>query len=150
VNELTLIPVFWHWWALAALLLLIELLAPGLYFLWLALAALLTGLLLLVITSLGIYTQVAMFSLFAVAGILLARGWLKKHATVSDQPSLNQRTAGYVGRIVRLDQPITAGRGNLHLDGSIWNITGADLPASTLVRIVGVDGLTLKVEAVKS
>lgn len=148
MNDITLIPVFWHWWALAALLLLIELLAPGLYFLWLALSALLTGTLLLVVTTQGIYAQLATFSLLSVVGILLARRLLKKPPLDGDPARLNQRMAGYIGRIVRLDQPIIDGRGRLHLDGSIWNITGADYPPHTLVRIVSVDGITLKVEAV--
>mgnify|MGYP006267622427 CR=1 FL=1 len=35
--------VFWHWWACGALLLVVELLAPGMYFLWMAESAFITG-----------------------------------------------------------------------------------------------------------
>lgn len=148
MNEI-LIPVFWHWWALAALLLLIELLAPGLYCLWLAGSALLTGTLLLAGINMTTGIQLITFSLLAVVGIGLARRWLKRHPITSDHPLLNQRTAGYVGRVVRLEQAIVDGKGRLNLDGSIWTVSGEDSPAQSLVRITGIDGLTLRVERVK-
>jgi inner membrane protein len=43
----------WNWWILALLLFVIELAMPGIIFLWLAIAATLTGALVWVIPSLG-------------------------------------------------------------------------------------------------
>ena len=45
---------FWHWWILAALIFAgIEILAPGVFFIWLGAAAALTGLIALVIPGMG-------------------------------------------------------------------------------------------------
>lgn len=150
MNEMSFIPVFWHWWALAALLLVIELLEPGLYFLWLGVAALVTGMILLISPGLDGEYQLAIFSLLSVVSIVVAQRYLKHHEITSDQPLLNRRTARYVGRIVRLDQPIIGGKGRINLDGSIWNIIGEDSPINTPVKITGVDGITLEVERVES
>jgi membrane protein implicated in regulation of membrane protease activity len=60
--------------------------------------------------------------------------------------TLNRRTAGYVGRVVALDEPIANGRGRARIDGSIWLVAGPDLPAGTQVRITGSDGTVLRVE----
>ena len=35
---------YWIWWVIAGVLLILELLAPGIFFIWLAVAAALTGL----------------------------------------------------------------------------------------------------------
>lgn len=145
---MVLIPVFWHWWALGAFLLLVELLAPGFYFLWLGVSAFITGSVLLVGVSLGIEAQLALFSILAVISIFLARRLLGRIKIESDQPLLNQRTSRFVGRVVHLDHPIVDGRGRLTLDGSIWTVTGADSPAHSTVRITRVEGISLVVEQV--
>ena len=44
---------FWHWLALGLFLMLIEVFVPGVLFLWLGLAGILTGLLLLAVPDTG-------------------------------------------------------------------------------------------------
>ncbi len=77
IELLPWIPVFWHWWALAILFLVAELLAPGLYFLWFAAAATLTGGVVLLFAGLGSTQQLAVFAVLALLSILPAQRWLK-------------------------------------------------------------------------
>ncbi|QSA96481.1 NfeD family protein [Methylococcus sp. EFPC2] len=141
--------VFWHWWAFGALLLILELLAPGMFFLWMAEAAGVTGLLLWMFPTLPLEYQVIAFSVMSIASIGVFRKYLKKHPIVSDQPLLNRRTAIYIGRVFTLEQPIINGQGRIHVDDTSWKIHGDDCPAGTKVRVVDADGVVLKVLVVE-
>lgn len=141
--------VYWHWLAFGAFLLIVELLAPGMFFLWMAQAAAITGILLFFIPALGLEAQAVVFSVLSVAGIALARRFFKRFPTESDQPLLNRRTAQYVGRVFTLEHPIVNGRGKIKVDDSTWKIRGEDCVAGTRVRVVGADSVVLIVEKIE-
>ncbi|MNN98539.1 hypothetical protein D3C81_2179500 [compost metagenome] len=50
--------------------------------------------------------------------------------------------------MVLLDQDIVAGKGRAKVDDAFWVVDGPDLPAGSAVRVVAVDGMTLKVQPV--
>ena len=67
---------FWHWWILALIFAGIEILAPGVFFIWLGAAAGLTGLIALVIPGMGWEIEALIFALLAsgsLANILGAK-----------------------------------------------------------------------------
>lgn len=138
--------VFWHWWAFGALLLAIELLAPGMYFLWMAESAFVTGVLLWVEPELAWETQLVWFSALSVASIVIARRMLARHPIGSDRPLLNQRASQYVGRTFVLTEPIVNGSGKIRVDDSVWKVSGDDAPATSRIRVIGAEGVILKVE----
>jgi membrane protein implicated in regulation of membrane protease activity len=138
---------FWHWWVLGVALIILEAFAPGAFFLWLGIAAGIAGAALLVFPSLGVEYQGLIFALFAVASIVVWRRYLKRNPIASDRPQLNRRGEQYIGRTMTLAEPIVEGRGKIRLGDTLWRIEGADLPAGSQVRVVGVDGTVLKVEA---
>jgi membrane protein implicated in regulation of membrane protease activity len=138
---------FWHWLSLGAVLVAVEILAPGVYFLWLGIAALLVGGVSWLWPDLHWQYQVLLFALFCVADVALSRRWMRSRPDASDQPHLNRRGEQYVGRLLTIDQPIVDGVGRIHVEDTMWRATGPDLPAGARVRIVGVDGATLKVDA---
>lgn len=142
--------VFWHWWAFAALLLIVELVVPGMFFLWMAEAAVVTGLLLWAFPSLAFEYQVIAFSAMSLVSIVIFRKYLKRHPIETDQPLLNLRTAQYVGRVFTLEHPIVDGRGRIRVDDTTWKIRGEDTPAGAKVRVVDAEGVVLKVERVKN
>ncbi len=139
--------VFWHWLALGAFLLIVELLAPGMFFLWMAEAAAVTGLLLFVFPSMGLELQLTIFSVLSVVSIAVARRFFKRHPIESDQPLLDRRAAQYVGRVFTLDRPIVNGQGKIRVDDSTWKVRGNDCGAGTRVRVIGADGVVLIVES---
>ncbi len=138
--------VFWHWLAIGVLLLIVELLVPGMFFLWMAQAAGVTGLLLFVFPAMGWEIQLTIFSVLSVVGIVVARRFFKRHPIESDQPTLNKRTAQYLGRVFTLERPIVNGQGKIRVDDSTWKIRGVDCEAGTKVRVVGADSVVLIVE----
>jgi membrane protein implicated in regulation of membrane protease activity len=140
--------VFWHWWAFATLLLVVELLVSGMFFLWMAVAAFTTGLSLLLAPSLGLDYQILIFSLLSLASIALSRKYLHRHSIVSDHPLLNRRAAQYVGRVFVLEDPVVNGEGRLRIDDSIWRIRGEDCPAGARIRVVSAHGVILDISRI--
>ncbi|MBE2187453.1 MAG: NfeD family protein, partial [Rhodothermales bacterium] len=59
---------------------------------------------------------------------------------------LNRRAEGFIGRVFVLDEPILAGVGRVRIDDSVWRIEGPDTAAGQAVKVVAVDGATLRVE----
>jgi membrane protein implicated in regulation of membrane protease activity len=64
----------------------------------------------------------------------------------SDQPMLNRRVEGLVGRTATLEDPISEGKGRIRLDDTTWIVQGPDLPAGTRVRITTAQAGGLTVE----
>jgi hypothetical protein len=137
---------FWHWWVLAVVLVVLEILAPGVFFLWLGVAAGITGLVLLAVPDTTWQVQVLTFAVLSVASIAGWRYYQKGHPAPTDQPALNRRGEQYVGRTLTLEEPIVNGRGKIRVDDTTWRVEGDDLPAGTRIKVVAVDGVVLKVE----
>jgi len=137
---------YWHWWVLGVLLIILEILSPAIFFLWMGISAGVVGLLVLLIPTLGWETQILLFATFSVASIVVWRHYLKLHPIQSDQPQLNRRGEQYVGRRFTLDEPIVNGQGKIRVDDTTWKITGADCQAGTKVKVTGVSGVLLEVE----
>lgn len=138
----------WSWWILAIVLLVLEAFAPGTFFLWMGIAAGVVGALLLFVPELGWEYQVFIFALISVISIILWRFYFRRHPPVSDQPALNRRGEQYVGRTFTLSEPIVNGQGKIRVDDTTWKITGEECVAGSRVKVVGVDGVLLKVERV--
>ena len=139
---------YWHWWVLAVVLLLLEMFAPGVFFLWLGLAAGVVGLWLYVQPDLVWQSQFFIFAILSVLTAVLGRWWVARHPISTDQPQLNRRGEQYLDRVFTLDEPVVNGVGKLRVDDTIWKIQGPDCAAGGLVRVVGVDGVVLRTECV--
>jgi membrane protein implicated in regulation of membrane protease activity len=134
------------WGALALVLFAAEALAPGAFMLWIGIGAAAVFVLVAVFADIPLLWQVVAFVLLSVVSIQCYRQWGRKRARESDAPLLNRRAEQLVGRVVALDQPIVAGIGRAKVDDAFWVVAGPDLPAGTPVRVVAVDGMTLKVQ----
>ena len=140
---------YWHWWILAGILLIIEVSAPSFFFLWMAIAAAITGLVLLAVPNLDWEYQLLIFSALSVASITAFRRYQRSRATPTDQPTLNRRGEQYIGRIFTLSEPIVNNRGVIRVDDSTWRINGTDMPAGSTIKVVGAKGVILQVEGVE-
>ncbi len=138
--------VFWYWWALAAVLLVCEMMLPGVVFLFLAIGAAASGLLLLIVADLSLEMQLVVFAVVAVASAVGLRPMLRGLQHRNDQPNLNARGNSLIGKTIVLDAPILAGRGRVKLGDGSWSVTGPDMVAGTKVRIAAVNGTELTVE----
>ncbi|HLH89190.1 MAG TPA: NfeD family protein [Xanthobacteraceae bacterium] len=140
---------FWDWFILAAVLLLLEMLAPGTFMLWLGLSAFLVGLISFFVDWDWQYQLVA-FAAFAIAAIPLWRR-LGAHAKApTDQPFLNRRADALIGQVFTLEKPVVGGNGTIRVGDTLWRVAGPDCPSGSRVKVAGVDGATLKVEPATS
>lgn len=137
---------FWHWLIFAVGLLILEIFAPGAFFLWMGIAAAIVGVLLWIIPGMGWEMQLMIFAVLSVASIVWWRKHMSDNPVVTDQPNLNRRGQQYVGRTFTLEEPIVNGIGKIHVDDSTWKVEGSDCPEGTQVTVTGVDGVILKVK----
>lgn len=137
---------FWHWMILGLALAVVEVLAPGTFFLWLGIAAGVTGLILLAAPGLAWEFQLLVFGLLSVAAVAGGRYWVRRHPTRSEDPTLNRRGQQYVGRVFTLAEAIVDGRGRVKVGDSLWRVAGPDLPAGARVKVTGIAGTVLEVE----
>ena len=133
------------WGAAALLLFAAEALAPGAFMLWLGFAAVVVFIGVLLIPGISLLAQVAAFVVLSFISILVYRLWFSRADRVSDQPMLNRRAAQLVDRVVPLESAIVNGRGRVQIADALWDVSGPDLPVGTPVRVVGADGMTLRV-----
>ncbi|WP_319518070.1 NfeD family protein [uncultured Martelella sp.] len=138
----------WGWFIAGLLLLVAELLLPGVFLMWVGIAAIILGALSLVFWPFGFWgwqLQILLFAVLSVVAIVVGRRILKNRETTSDEPLLNQRAASLVGRTAIVVDAITDGRGRIRLDDTLWVVEGPDLPAGAHVHIVAGDGRKLTV-----
>lgn len=135
-------PIFW---AAAGLLLMVaEVLLPGIFLVWIGLSALIVGALAWAF-ALGGMAQVLAFVLVlaAIMGAIWKSGLHRRR-----QDSLNAPAIGTVGRVVHALE-FADGRGRVRPGDSDWQARlaggGTDPAPGTALKVVGVDGITLLV-----
>lgn len=136
----------WSWIVLGLLLIGGEMLAPGVFLIWLGLAALVTG---VVVGATGMVWQGAalVFAALCVVSVLAGRGLTRRRGDEPDAATgLNDRGRQLIGKVFRLEAAMAGGEGRIRVGDSSWRITGPELPAGAEVRVVRVDGATLVVE----
>ena len=143
--------VFWHWWIVGVVLLGVEIMMPAQVFLWLGISAGLTGGILLIAPDIGWQWQLVFFGALSIVSIVGWRLYQKRFPPQTDEPMLNRRGSQYVGRTFELTEEMQLGRGNISVDDTTWRAqydAGGDLPAGSRVKVIDIDGTTLKVEPV--
>lgn len=136
----------WVWLAAAALLAAGEIVAPGLFLIWLATAAVATGVLAFAAPP-PLLLPIA-FALFAPVAVLIGRRSIRRHPGPSADPALNRRGARLAGAIGTVEEAIAGGAGRVRLGDGVWAAHGPDLPVGARVRVAAVEGATLTIEPV--
>ena len=136
-----------HWWWLlaAALLGILEIFAPGIFLIWIAVAAGITGII-AALLPIALPFELAIFGLLAMAAVYSGRRYYERNPVASDDPMLNDRTARLIGQSVTVVTAIEDGEGRVKVGDSVWTATGPDAPAGTRMRVTGADGNCLRVE----
>jgi inner membrane protein len=135
----------WNWFIAGGLLLIVEIIAPGTFMLWLGLSALVVGLISLAVD----WPWQAQFVTFAVLAVVMIPLWRRVARSVAapnDQPFLNRRAHAFVGRVFTLDKPIVDGSGTMAIDDTVWRIRGPDCPAGSRVKVMSFESGSLTVE----
>ena len=141
---------FWHWMVLGVVLVIVELLMPGIWALWLGIGAFATGIVVLFPAQMSWQAQIVLYCVLSVASIVVGRLIVRGRAQPEDHPTLNRRAENYVGQVFPLIDATENGRGRVRIGDSVWRVRlatpGGELPAGGRVRVTGIDGATLQVE----
>ena len=136
--------VHWTWWIIAVVLIILEVSAPGTFFLWMGVSAGVVGVGLLLVPELAWEFQLTFFSTLSVIAILLSRRYLQKNK--GGHSKLSQRGKRYIGRTVTVAEVITNGIGKVQIEDTLWRARGADAAVGEQVKIVAIEGATFEVE----
>ena len=142
---------YWHWFALGAVLLIVEILTPTFFFVWFGIAAVLVGLLHLAMPGLSWQISLTVFGALSIVSTVVWHAFYKKNGGPTPDSDLNQRARGYLGRRAVVAEGFRNGRGPILLDDTRWQAVSegeADLAPGASVEIVGADGATLRVRAI--
>jgi membrane protein implicated in regulation of membrane protease activity len=129
----------WNWMVLGFLLLAAEIIAPGVFLVWIGIAALIVGAISLAAWGAVFWSwqvQVLVFLVLSLVSAYLGRKLVASRRDDSDQPLLNRRGVQLIGRTATLTEPIREGRGRIQLGDTLWRVSGPDLPAGARVRVV--------------
>ncbi|MDZ7589076.1 MAG: NfeD family protein [Parasphingorhabdus sp.] len=132
------------WMSFAAALALAELFVPGVFLIWVAAAAAITGVLSFFI-DMTLAGELTSFALLCIATVLLGKRWYAASNVVSDDPMLNDRAARLIGTTVTVIAPITANGGRVRVGDGEWPARGAPLDSGALATVTGVTGGVLQV-----
>ncbi len=131
------------WLIIGALLILFEIILPGVYLFWIGVAALIVGFILNFL-PLSLTIQILLFAIFCIVTVLIGVKTYKGKDRDITTPHLNQaRGAEYIGKVFTLTQDVINNEGRLPIGDSVWGIHGEDLPAGTKIRITKANGNTL-------
>jgi hypothetical protein len=139
----------WLWLIGGVLLLIMEVIAPGFFLVFIGAAAIATGLF-TVLFGLGTVPQLALFALYALLAVLVGRRFYANRHSDSTDPLLNDRAGRLVGKQVTVVVAVDEHSGRVRVGDSEWSARGGPAAAGERVRITGVDGNCLTVEAVRS
>jgi len=144
---LSLLQDHWGWLVFAALLGIAEVLIPGVFLIWISIAAAITGLAALAL-PIALPFQFLLFAALSIAAVYAGRRWYVDNPVASTDPLLNDRTARLIGQTVTVVEPIVGGEGRVKVGDSVWSAVGAEAAVGTRVRVVAAEGTVLRVEGV--
>jgi membrane protein implicated in regulation of membrane protease activity len=135
-----------HWWWLlaAALMGILEIFLPGIFLIWMAAAAGITGIV-VALLPLPLPFQLALFGLLALAAVYSGRRYYERNPVSSSDPLLNDRTARLIGQNVLVVTAIENGEGRVKVGDSVWAARGPDAAAGSRMVVTGAEGTCLKV-----
>ena len=136
----------WLWMIGGVLLLIAEIIAPGFFLVFIGAAAIAAGLF-TVLFDLGLAGQLALFALYAILAVTIGRRVYAHQNVDSADPLLNDRAARLIGRSVTVVEAVDDHSGRVRVGDGEWSARGGPAAPGDRVRITGIDGNCLRVEA---
>ena len=140
---------YWGWLAIGLILAAAEMAVPGLFLIWMAIAALLTGLAAWLL-PIGVPLQILLFAVLAIFAVFGGKRFLRDNPVRPADPMMNDRGARLVGEMVLVTQTIGAdgAAGRVKQGDTEWLAKGAEAEPGARMRVTGHDGVVLIVEHV--
>ncbi|MDA9180567.1 NfeD family protein [Emcibacteraceae bacterium] len=137
----------WFWFILTLVLFGLEMVVPGVIFMWLAFAAIVVGGIVLIDPSMGWEIQFIIFSVLGVVSVFSGRTYLRRNPIVSEDEELNDRGARYIGNKYTVERAMQNGEGKIRIGDTLWLVRGDfEADVGSKVKVIGSDGVVLLVE----
>lgn len=134
-----------QWILLALVCGIIELASAGLWFLWLALAALLTSLGTQIGWLISLQSQLLVFAIFTLFFIVFTRPLALRFLETRDIPSNVNALIGQHGIVTKAITPFEYGQ--VKVNGEIWTAAaGENIDADVRILVTGIQGVKLMVK----
>jgi membrane protein implicated in regulation of membrane protease activity len=145
----------WSWIVFGLILLVLEVALPSVFFLWFGIAALVVGLITLMLgVDSAIWpwqVQWITFAILSLVSLILGRNYMKQREKSDPADMLNKRSEQWIGTTVTLLDATSNTRSRVKLGDTTWNVKikdNQDLPKGAKVTIVEVDASLLIAESV--
>ena len=145
MNPLETIDPHWSWLALGLVLAIGEMVIPGVFLIWLAVAAILTGLLAWAV-PIAVPLQIVIFAVLSIVLVFTGKRYLSRNPIEPLDPAMNDRGARLQGEVVTITHAIDGGSGRARHGDTEWLVKGPDAEPGTRMRVAGHDGAVLLVE----
>ncbi len=136
----------WLWMIGGVLLLIAEIIVPGVFLIWIGIAALVTGMF-AILFGVGLAGELGLFALYSLIAVMAGRRFYAVTGGEGSNPTLNDRAAQLIGRRVLVVSAVDEDEGRVRVGDSEWSARGGPAKPGERVRITGVEGNCLIVEA---
>jgi membrane protein implicated in regulation of membrane protease activity len=136
----------WLWTIGGLLLLIAEIIAPGFFLIFVGAAAIATGIFTLLF-DLGLAPQLILFVIYSVVAVMMGKRWYAQPHDGDQDHNLNNPANRLIGRTVLVVEAVDDHAGRVRVGDGEWSARGGPAAAGERVRITGVDGNCLTVEA---
>ncbi len=143
IEQIMSLESHYHWLIIALLLGIGEILVPGVFLIWLAAAAAITGFVAMFI-DITVAGQFTLFGVLSLASVFLGRRWYLTNVVESEDPMLNDRSARLVGETVTVVEAISATSGRAKVADGEWPAKGPDMKKGTMAKVAAVEGGVLQ------
>ncbi len=147
IDNLMNLEPHYQWLIFAALMGIAEIIVPGIFLIWISLAAALTGIIALLL-PMPVALQLLLFAAISVGTVYIGRRWYLSREHISQDPMLNDRSARMVGQSVIVVDAVSAHKGRVRVGDSEWPARGPDLPVGATARIAAVTDGIVNIEPV--
>lgn len=138
---------YWWWLSAGTVLMVLEIITPGIFFMWIGIGAFITGLIAMLVPSATPVFLGFVFAVLSVISVFAGRKLMLRKP--QKDTGLNNRMAQYVGQTYLVCEPIIGGRGKIAIGDTQWLAAAEqDIPAKTVVRVTGIRGTTLEVKPI--
>jgi membrane protein implicated in regulation of membrane protease activity len=137
----------WLWFALSALLLLLETVIPGIYLVWLGVACSAVGIFTVLAPGAGLAIQLAVLAVSIIASVVAGQK-LQKRTNKEKPNTLNLGLETYVGLGAQAVKTFQGGCGRVVVGGETYmaeSATDHNISKGHELVVVGVNGMSLLV-----
>lgn len=139
---------YWWWLSAGAVLMVLEIVTPGIFFMWIGIGAFITGAIAAAFPSAAPSVLGFVFAVLSVISVFVGKKIMAKKADEPDS-GLNNRMAQYIGQVYQVYEPIVDGRGKISVGDTLWLASAkTDIAVGTAVKVTGIRGAMLEVEPV--